>query len=54
MKERLKLALSLLKNPNNKVKDIYFQCGFENRSYFNRVFKKYYGKSPTEYQSYYK
>lgn len=44
--ERIKLAVSLLQDPSRKVKDIYMECGFESRSYFNRVFKKLKNVSP--------
>ena len=49
--ERIELASSLLENPQRKVKDVYLECGFENRSYFNRVFKRKKNVSPTEYQA---
>lgn len=49
--ERIKLAVKLLKDPNKKIKEIYLECGFENRSYFNRLFKRKVQASPGEYQS---
>ncbi len=49
--ERIKLAVKLLKDPNRKIKEIYLECGFENRSYFNRLFKRKVQASPGEYQS---
>ena len=48
--ERIKLASSLLKDPNVKVKEVFMRCGFENRSYFNRVFKRVKEVSPKAYQ----
>ncbi len=48
--ERIKLAVSLLQNSERKIKDIYMECGFESRSYFNRVFKTKQHISPGEYQ----
>ncbi|MBU2996964.1 AraC family transcriptional regulator [Cellulophaga baltica] len=48
--ERIKLAVSLLQNSKRKIKDIYMECGFESRSYFNRVFKTKQHISPGEYQ----
>lgn len=48
--ERIKLAVSLLRDPARKVKDVYMECGFENRSYFNRIFKRFKQVSPTEFQ----
>ena len=49
--ERIKLAVSLLQDPENSVKEVYMRCGFESRSYFNRVFKKLKKTSPSGYQS---
>lgn len=49
--ERIKLAVSLLQNQDRTIKDIYLECGFESRSYFNRVFKRRKKMSPGEYQS---
>ncbi|WP_224482884.1 AraC family transcriptional regulator [Robertkochia aurantiaca] len=48
--ERIKLAASLLKDPKVKVKEVFMRCGFENRSYFNRVFKRIKELSPGAYQ----
>jgi len=49
--ERIKLAVSLLQNPNRSIKQVYQKCGFENRSYFNRVFKSRKKVAPGDYQS---
>ncbi|MAT90183.1 MAG: AraC family transcriptional regulator [Flavobacteriaceae bacterium] len=49
--ERIKLATSLLKDPSKKIKEVYVACGFESRSYFNRVFKRKKHVSPGTYQS---
>ena len=49
--ERIKLAASLLQDPRRKIKEVYLECGFENRSYFNRVFKRKKNVSPSEYQA---
>ncbi|HBU79164.1 MAG TPA: AraC family transcriptional regulator, partial [Muricauda sp.] len=38
-------------NPDRKIKEVYMECGFENRSYFNRLFKRKIHVSPGEYQS---
>ncbi|SFT01059.1 transcriptional regulator, AraC family [Zhouia amylolytica] len=48
--ERIKLASSLLQDPNLKIKEVFMRCGFENRSYFNRLFKRIKNVSPREYQ----
>ncbi|WP_026935358.1 AraC family transcriptional regulator [Christiangramia echinicola] len=49
--ERIKLAVSLLQNPNKSIKEVYQECGFESRSYFNRVFKSRKRMAPGDYQS---
>ncbi|MEZ4918110.1 MAG: AraC family transcriptional regulator [Saprospiraceae bacterium] len=48
--ERIKLAVSLLNDPTNKIKDIYMQCGFNSLSYFIRMFKREKNVSPKEFQ----
>lgn len=48
--ERIKLASSLLKNQDLSIKEVFMCCGFENRSYFNRVFKRRQNSTPGEYQ----
>ncbi|MEO2128804.1 MAG: AraC family transcriptional regulator [Christiangramia sp.] len=49
--ERIKLAVSLLQNPKKTIKEVYLECGFESRSYFNRVFKARKSVSPGEFQA---
>lgn len=44
--KRLSQALWLLKNTNKKVDDIAVAVGYENISYFHRLFAKRYGMSP--------
>jgi AraC-like DNA-binding protein len=48
-KERIELAIKLLKAPQCNITDVFVRCGFSNRSYFNRVFKRLMGQSPTEF-----
>jgi AraC family transcriptional regulator len=48
--ERIKQAVSLLQNPDISVKEVYLSCGFESRSYFNRVFKNHFQVSPGAYK----
>jgi AraC-like DNA-binding protein len=50
LQQRIRKAESLLKSPKYMIKDIYYRCGFENQSYFNRVFKKHHQLSPKEYR----
>ena len=43
---RLTMADRLLKTSDSPVLEIAAQCGFDNLSYFNRIFKRKYGVSP--------
>lgn len=49
--ERIKLAVGLLQDPKRSIKDVYLDCGFESRSYFNRVFKNRQNVALGVYQS---
>lgn len=49
--ERIKKAVSLLQDEKRTVKEVYLECGFESRSYFNRVFKSRKKITPGNYQS---
>lgn len=49
--ERIRKAMEMLRNPNVSVKEVYLRCGFQNRSYFNRLFRKVSSLTPNEYQS---
>ena len=42
------VPMLLLKNA--KIKDVAYSIGFEDVSYFNKVFKRVYGLTPTEYR----
>lgn len=46
---RLSRAAAML-SMNLTIDEIAFRCGFENTSYFIRLFKKKYGKSPGKYR----
>lgn len=48
--ERIKLAKSLLQDPHKKIKEVYWECGFNSLSYFIRMFKRKEQYSPKEYQ----
>jgi len=45
---RLKRAMELLQTTNNSILDIAMMTGFNDSKYFSTVFKKHYGKSPSE------
>ncbi|WP_054955468.1 AraC family transcriptional regulator [Paenibacillus dakarensis] len=47
---RILQAMSLLKQPELSVTDVCYSTGFNELSYFCRIFKKYTGISPTEFR----
>ena len=48
---RFNTACDLLRNGNFRVSEIAFAAGFQSLSQFNRVFKRFSGKSPTQYRA---
>ena len=51
---RLRLAQRLLVGPHRageKISDIAYRCGFSDLSYFNRTFRRRFGRTPTELRS---
>ena len=44
-------ACDLLRNGNLRISEIAFAAGFQSLSQFNRVFKTFSGKSPTQYRA---
>lgn len=53
---RIKNAMQILQDPNQKqltVLEILYDVGFNSKSSFNTAFKKYTGKTPTEYRKKY-
>ena len=49
---RLKNACEMLLSTNISIKEIALSCGFSDPLYFNRLFKKKYSMTPTEYRLY--
>lgn len=47
-KLRMEKALELLTTTEMSVHDISLQCSFQDQNYFTKVFRKYYGKTPTQ------
>lgn len=47
---RLVHAIKLLAEKPSSITDICFESGFNNFSHFNKLFKEYTGKSPSEYR----
>lgn len=48
---RMERACIFLINTNDSITDIAYQCGFNDSSYFVKVFKKYKGMTPKKYRS---
>ncbi len=51
---RLTMAQRLLLSSESSVLAIAEECGFDNLSYFNRIFKKRYAQTPREYRKHFK
>ena len=39
----------MLLNSDNNISEIAYALGFSDPAYFTRLFKKYFGKSPSEF-----
>ena len=48
---RFQKACKLLRDGGLRISEIAFAVGFQSLSQFNRVFKKFSGKSPTQYRA---
>jgi AraC-like DNA-binding protein len=46
---KLKLVADFLKNKKGNITDAAYEFGFSDPSYFSKIFKKYYGVSPTDF-----
>ena len=47
---RMDKAKELMANPQNKLEVISFKVGYDDYNYFSRVFRRFEGKSPSEYR----
>lgn len=47
---RMEKAKKLLEEGNLKINQVGKCCGYENQSYFNRLFKNYYGETPKQFR----
>lgn len=47
---RLKYATKFLKSTEQSISDIAFSCGFESIRTFNRIFKKHFGITPSQFR----
>ena len=50
LNEKIKHAKQLLRNPGIQINEVCFMSGFEDCNYFIRLFKKYEGITPKQYQ----
>lgn len=50
LNEKIKFAKNLLNNPRINISEVSYATGFEDANYFIRVFKKYEGVTPKQYQ----
>jgi len=48
---RLEEARTQLLNPNRRISEIAYDVGFQSLTQFNRMFKRVFGQSPTEFRS---
>lgn len=48
---RIEQAKKLLKDSDKRIYEIAFQVGFQNNNYFNRLFKRHTGYTPSEYRN---
>lgn len=48
---RLFHAIHIIENTNRTISDIIYECGFNNESYFYRVFKKMTGEQPSFFRN---
>lgn len=48
---KLEMAAQMLVNESLTVSEVAYGLGFSDPSYFSKVFRKYYGQTPSEYQS---
>lgn len=46
---RMEQATKLMETKDNTLKKIANECGYRDYFYFNKVFKNYYGKAPSQY-----
>ena len=49
IKERMELASNLMLTTDRPAVEIAYQTGYNNYPYFSTVFKKYFGKTPSQY-----
>ena len=50
IEKRLDLARKLLQKTDDSIRDISLKVGYDNYSYFTRLFKKSFGVTPVEFR----
>jgi AraC-like DNA-binding protein/mannose-6-phosphate isomerase-like protein (cupin superfamily) len=50
IEHRLDMSSKMLRDTEEKIIDIASSCGFDNQSYFTRMFQRYYAMTPGEYR----
>jgi len=50
IKTRLDAAAKLLEETDLPIHEVYLKCGFNDLSYFYRIFRKYFGSSPRHFR----
>jgi AraC-like DNA-binding protein len=48
---RLQRAVALMSDKSLSITEIAFACGFNDSSYFSKIFHKEYGKSPSDFRN---
>jgi AraC-like DNA-binding protein len=48
---RLEDAKTQLLNPSRRISEIAYDVGFQSLTQFNRIFKRVFGQSPTEFRA---
>ncbi|MFT7558630.1 MAG: transcriptional regulator GlxA family with amidase domain [Flavobacteriales bacterium] len=48
---RMNLAKDLIKSSNLDINEVMYECGYQDASYFSRLFKRHHGTSPKDYKS---
>ncbi|MDO4619258.1 MAG: AraC family transcriptional regulator [Lachnospiraceae bacterium] len=51
IQSRLRKAEAMLRSGNRTAKDIALDCGFNDVSYFTRLFRKHYGSTPGQFRA---
>ena len=47
---RLNMAIDMMKEGGVNISEIAPKCGFQNPGYFAKIFKRYFGMTPTQFR----